>query len=146
MENRIENRQISLKNIIEIANYMEECKNSYVNIFKKEEIENKDLPNNQKKYEYANGNAKMNYTIEFYSGQTKTESDYNWFIKNLSEPILIKNIGINLYIEFLTKSLESNYNDILNNIDVLVDGPFECDKRDLSLAFRGGNNQRIINE
>lgn len=35
--------------------------------------------------------------------------------------------------------------EILNNIDVLVDGPFECDKRDLSLAFRGSNNQRIIN-
>lgn len=34
---------------------------------------------------------------------------------------------------------------ILNNIDVLVDGPFECDKRDLSLAFKGSSNQRIIN-
>lgn len=34
--------------------------------------------------------------------------------------------------------------DILENIDVLVDGPFECEKRDLSLAFRGSSNQRII--
>ena len=34
--------------------------------------------------------------------------------------------------------------EILNMIDVLVDGPFEYDKRDLTLAFRGSSNQRII--
>lgn len=34
--------------------------------------------------------------------------------------------------------------DILNNIDVLVDGKYECDKRDITLAFRGSSNQRII--
>ena len=34
--------------------------------------------------------------------------------------------------------------DILEHIDVLVDGPFEYNKRDLTLAFRGSNNQRII--
>lgn len=32
----------------------------------------------------------------------------------------------------------------LNNIDVIVDGPYEEDKRDISLAFRGSSNQRII--
>ena len=30
-------------------------------------------------------------------------------------------------------------------IDVLVDGPFIADQRDLSLRFRGSRNQRIIN-
>ena len=29
-------------------------------------------------------------------------------------------------------------------IDVLVDGPFMLDKKDISLAFRGSSNQRII--
>ena len=33
---------------------------------------------------------------------------------------------------------------IIDSIDVLVDGPFEYEKRDLSLAFRGSSNQRII--
>lgn len=33
---------------------------------------------------------------------------------------------------------------VLSFIDVLVDGQYECDKRDLSLAFRGSLNQRII--
>ena len=34
---------------------------------------------------------------------------------------------------------------ILNNIDTLVDGPFQLDKRDFSLDYRGSSNQRVIN-
>lgn len=33
---------------------------------------------------------------------------------------------------------------ILNYIDVLVDGKFEINKKDLSLKYRGSSNQRII--
>lgn len=33
---------------------------------------------------------------------------------------------------------------LLLMFDVLVDGPFELDKKDLSLAHRGSSNQRII--
>ena len=34
--------------------------------------------------------------------------------------------------------------DILNCIDVLVDGPFIEEKKDIRLKFRGSSNQRII--
>lgn len=30
-------------------------------------------------------------------------------------------------------------------VDVLIDGPFEEDKKDLSLKWMGSSNQRIIN-
>lgn len=121
MENRVVNKQIPVKKIIDVANYLEDCKDRYDNTFRQEEIKNKDLPYNEKNYEYANGNTRMNYTIEFYNGQTMTESDYNWFIGNLNEPRLIKNIRLNLYIGFSTRSQGSDYNDIINNIDVYVD-------------------------
>ena len=34
--------------------------------------------------------------------------------------------------------------DILNNIDMLVDGPFIAERKNISLKFRGSENQRII--
>ena len=34
--------------------------------------------------------------------------------------------------------------EILDSIDVLVDGPFMIEKKNLMLRFRGSENQRII--
>ncbi len=34
--------------------------------------------------------------------------------------------------------------EYINDLDVLVDGPFILEKKDLSLRFRGSSNQRII--
>ena len=34
--------------------------------------------------------------------------------------------------------------EILSLIDVLVDGKFEEEKKDISLKFRGSSNQRLI--
>lgn len=47
-------------------------------------------------------------------------------------------------VEKIKKEKNQYLSDILNNIDVLVDGKFEIDKKDLSLVFRGSSNQRII--
>jgi len=35
--------------------------------------------------------------------------------------------------------------DILENLDVLVDGPFRMELKDIRLRFRGSGNQRLIN-
>lgn len=42
------------------------------------------------------------------------------------------------------KALTEHTRQILDNIDVLVDGPFIQEKKDLSLKFRGSSNQRLI--
>jgi len=36
------------------------------------------------------------------------------------------------------------WKELLENTDILVDGPFELEKRNISLRFRGSENQRII--
>lgn len=41
-------------------------------------------------------------------------------------------------------SKEDDLNWILCSIDVLIDGRFELDKRDLNLKWRGSSNQRVI--
>lgn len=37
-----------------------------------------------------------------------------------------------------------NVEEVLNNIDILVDGQFIEEQRDLTLAWRGSSNQRVI--
>ena len=63
-----------------------------------------------------------------------------------------KNKGLNIWVytgftwEELMKLNEKNpiYLEFLKEIDVLVDGRFILEERDLSLLFRGSRNQRLI--
>ena len=52
---------------------------------------------------------------------------------------------LNQIITFPPKTVELSFlHDIMINIDVLVDGRFEEDKKDLRLQYRGSSNQRLI--
>lgn len=58
--------------------------------------------------------------------------------------LLFPNKTIWLYTGYTWEAIRIRYPEILNYIDVLVDGPFIEDLKDISLAFRGSSNQRII--
>jgi anaerobic ribonucleoside-triphosphate reductase activating protein len=50
------------------------------------------------------------------------------------------------YDELLQKAAsEPDTAALLSSVDILVDGRFEDDKKDLTLVFRGSSNQRLIN-
>ena len=49
-----------------------------------------------------------------------------------------------IYTGYRVEDLKGIQKDILKYVDVVVDGPFEIDIRDTTLAFRGSANQRII--
>ena len=50
-----------------------------------------------------------------------------------------------LYEDLLNNANENNgYMDLLKQADLLIDGKFEEDKKNLSLKFRGSSNQRIL--
>jgi anaerobic ribonucleoside-triphosphate reductase activating protein len=58
------------------------------------------------------------------------------------------NYSIWLYTGYTIEQLQEQNNDIINeilqNIDALVDGPFILEEKSLDLPFRGSRNQRII--
>jgi anaerobic ribonucleoside-triphosphate reductase activating protein len=65
----------------------------------------------------------------------------------------IKKDGKNIWcytgytFEYILGNLEKRcgWKDLLNNIDVLIDGKFIKNKQDNKLKFKGSSNQRIIN-
>ena len=49
-----------------------------------------------------------------------------------------------IYTGYVYENLVKSQRRVLEYCDILVDGPYVESKRDLSLAFRGSSNQRII--
>mgnify|MGYP000873336685 CR=1 FL=1 len=62
----------------------------------------------------------------------------------------VRSRGLNVWsytgytLEALREKNDEDINALLANLDVLVDGKFEMDLKDLTLPFRGSSNQRII--
>ena len=48
------------------------------------------------------------------------------------------------YTGYTYEYCKDHFPEILELSDILVDGMYDCAKRDISLAFRGSSNQRII--
>lgn len=49
-----------------------------------------------------------------------------------------------VYTGYTYEYCKEHFPEILELSDILVDGMYDCTKRDTSLAFRGSSNQRII--
>lgn len=69
-------------------------------------------------------------------------------VKELARELKKLNKNIWIYtgytIEQLKSSEDKHVGELLEYCDVLVDGPFIIEKRDITLPFRGSSNQRII--
>ncbi|MCX7903177.1 MAG: anaerobic ribonucleoside-triphosphate reductase activating protein [Caloramator sp.] len=64
----------------------------------------------------------------------------------LAEMLKKENYHIIAYTGFYFEELlkEESFVRLLKNIDILIDGPFIMEERDLELKFRGSRNQRVI--
>ncbi len=69
---------------------------------------------------------------------------------SLARGIKARGLDIIMYSGYTFEELQSmaeNSQDLarlLQYVDILVDGRYEAEKRDLTLAFRGSTNQRVI--
>jgi anaerobic ribonucleoside-triphosphate reductase activating protein len=68
--------------------------------------------------------------------------EFEYIAKRLKE----KNIHIVAYTGFSYEQLIDNKDmkDLLEKVDILIDGPFLKDRKTLKLPFRGSENQRMI--
>jgi len=113
MNNKVLNKKIKIKSIIDIANYFDDYKNRYDNIFEQEKIKNQNLEYSDRKYEYENGSTELRYTIKLRNGKNMTETDYNWFLGQLGRPQDIEEVYLELRVSY--------YNSDYNRINVTVD-------------------------
>lgn len=121
MNNKILNKQIPIKSIIDVANYLENYKDEYLRKFQIDENKNKNIPYGEKVWEYENGNAEIRYTIDFHNGKSITETDYNWFIGNINEPRIIKSIRIDLSVSFFSNNNKNSNTNEYNRISAYVE-------------------------
>lgn len=87
-------------------------------------------------------NPITNITISGGDGLTIQYENTLELLKRLKQKTH-KNIW--LYTGYTWEQLiNSNKKEVLQYIDVLVDGKFETDKRDITLSFKGSSGQKII--
>ena len=63
-------------------------------------------------------------------------------VKRMKAELPDKNIW--LWTGYTLENLSKEQQEVIHYIDVVIDGKFELDKRDLSLPWRGSSNQRVI--
>ena len=113
-------------------------------------------------------------TWDFNTGEEFKDSDLEYIFSNINknnvkrdlsilggEPLCPENVDgvinvcktfkkkypnktIYLWTGSVVDDFDEKQRDVLNYIDVLVDGPFVQEKRNLSLVMRGSSNQRVI--
>jgi anaerobic ribonucleoside-triphosphate reductase activating protein len=73
---------------------------------------------------------------------TQNKSDLLSLVKRVKQEYPNKKIWI--YTGGTYEEIQNKYTDILSYVDVLVDGRYVDELRDLKLKFRGSSNQRVI--
>ena len=97
-------------------------------------IDNIDKHNVKRDLSILGGEPLVNYNIDAVID----------ICKNIKK--IFPNVQIWIWSGFLFETLIKleKFQELVNYFDVLVDGKFEIDKKDLTLMYRGSSNQRVI--
>ncbi|HBJ1647625.1 UNVERIFIED_ORG: anaerobic ribonucleoside-triphosphate reductase activating protein [Clostridium botulinum] len=89
--------------------------------------------------------------VTFSGGDPWEQADkFAYIAEQLKKDIMKPDFNVWCYTgytyEYILKNKDkrNGWKELLNSIDVLVDGRFEDDKKEQGLRFRGSSNQRII--
>jgi len=114
-EFKIVNKIVSLKNMCEIADYLEAKNAEYNVIFEEDKRANQDLAYGQKKIIYDNVILNNEYTIELHNGKIITETDVQWFKEKIKDSQDIKSIRIYQAVSYWYNDRENTTNDLEYN-------------------------------
>lgn len=83
--------------------------------------------------------------VTFSGGEPMCKpSEFAYIAKEIKK----RNLDVTCFTGYTYEKLldmnDENINELLSLTDLLVDGPFVMEKKDLTLKFRGSQNQRII--
>lgn len=118
MNNKIENKQITLEMIKKVADYIEDCREKYEKKFEIDNRKNQNKEYNERIYEFGHGNSSIRYEIREKNGKDMIEENYNWFVSYFNQAQNIKSIDINLHISFDTTTGEKTSDYVTNFISV----------------------------
>lgn len=84
--------------------------------------------------------------ISFLGGEPLVQGDeFYWFLKEIKYEV--PNKPIYLWTGYKWENIYDHdvaWDIVRECVDILIDGQFEADKKDLNLKFRGSTNQRVI--
>lgn len=88
--------------------------------------------------------AKNDFNVTFSGGDPLMQIENLTILAKRIKEELNKNIWC--YTGYTWEQITANaqFSELLDHVDVIVDGRYEKEKRDISLLFRGSSNQRII--
>lgn len=101
---KIVNKIIPIETILEVANYLEDQCEEYQRLFEKDKQKNEGLKYSEQIYDYRGENPKVQYRIVFKDGKDIKQEGYNWFIGNLNNLNLIKEICFFCTINYSSNS------------------------------------------
>ena len=108
-EETIINKQIDVETIIELANYLEDQKEEYDRLMELDENKNKGLSYDEQVYQYRKmGEPKVEYEITFKDNKDIQQSDYNWFIGNLTDIAKVKKINMYFSVSYTDNSRDKD--------------------------------------
>lgn len=112
-EETIVNRIITINEIEQVANYLENKREEYERLINIDENKNRGLKFTEQKYEYKTSTPpSIEYTITYRDNKTIMQKEYNWFIGNLANPQNISSIRLEFkvrYSENYTNPEKYNY-------------------------------------
>lgn len=110
MENdeKVVNKQISVSDIIELAKYFEERKEYYQKLIAENLQKNEGILYKEQIYSYREViSPRVSYEITFKDNKSIKQSDYEWFVLNLSDASIIKRIIINFRVTYADNTINN---------------------------------------